>query len=171
MKTHSKKLKWTEKEDTLLIDAVCKLGTKSWKAIAECVPERSGKQCRERWLGQLNPKMSKDKWTVDQDIKLINAQKINGNRWSIIAFYLPGRSTISIKNRWSWLLRHGMTSNDYDENFLSSPSNQQMSTPSPQEEPAASTWKYLSPIQVPDTGLFGENFLKFQNELSLICSL
>lgn len=171
MKSHSKKMKWTEKEDTLLMEAVYKLGTKSWKAIAECVPERTGKQCRERWLGQLNPIMSKEKWSAEEDLKLINAQKMNGNRWSIIASYIPGRSAISIKNRWSWLLRHGLTTPGFDGIFPSSPENQEVQEPVVHVEHVLTSKIYLNPINVSNFELFGEDFLKFQNSLNMLCSL
>ena len=161
MEHHSRKLKWTAQEDQNLLNAVERLGTKSWKAVANYVQGRSGKQCRERWLGQLNPQVSTDKWSIDEDMILIRAQKTHGNKWSIISTLLPGRSAISIKNRWSWLTRHGVTQSEASDSSIppSSPP-QQLSN----EKPG---WRYLAPIVFNDTAIFGDGFAKFQQSLNL----
>jgi len=47
---------------------------------------RNGKQCRERWLNFLNPSIRKGKWTVQEDLLLLQKQKeFGGNKWSKIA--------------------------------------------------------------------------------------
>jgi hypothetical protein len=40
---------WTEPEDCALVRAVEQHGTTSWTTVAECIDDRTGKQCRERW--------------------------------------------------------------------------------------------------------------------------
>jgi hypothetical protein len=44
-----KRGKWTEDEDTKLKGAVQKHGGKNWNAIALLVPDRTRRQCRQRW--------------------------------------------------------------------------------------------------------------------------
>lgn len=105
-----KKSKWTPEEDKLLIDSVKKNGMSNWTLVAAEVYGRTGKQCRERWTNQLCPALNKDIWTPQEDEILIKQQRAHGNFWSKIARYLPGRSSNAIKNRWSWLSRHGVTS-------------------------------------------------------------
>jgi hypothetical protein len=41
--------KWTEDEDLKLQGAVQVHGTKSWVVVAELVPDRTKKQCWQRW--------------------------------------------------------------------------------------------------------------------------
>jgi hypothetical protein len=41
---------WTSTEDESLIEAVEKIGLDNWKTIAECVPDRTGQQCRRRYI-------------------------------------------------------------------------------------------------------------------------
>jgi hypothetical protein len=101
-----KKSKWTSLEDEQLRQAVETHGTDSWNRIASFVPSRNGKQCRERWIGQLAPSVSKDVWLPDEDLTLIRTHPICGNHWTAIAAQLPTRSPLSVKNRWNWLLRH-----------------------------------------------------------------
>ena len=104
-----KKSKWTPEEDRALIASVEKNGMSNWTMVASEVSGRTGKQCRERWTNQLCPELNKDNWTQQEDEILIKQQRIHGNFWSKISRFLPGRSSNAIKNRWSWLSRHGLT--------------------------------------------------------------
>ena len=101
-----KKSKWTPDEDKLLIESVKLHGMGNWSLVAQGIPGRTGKQCRERWINQLSPALNKDNWTAQEDAILIQQQRMHGNVWSKIAQFLPGRSANSVKNRWSWLSRH-----------------------------------------------------------------
>jgi hypothetical protein len=101
-----RKAKWTAEEDEQLRVAVRLCGTESWNRVAMRIPTRTGKQCRERWIGQLAPTVIKDVWLPEEDTILIRSHTATGNRWTAIAAHLPGRSALSIKNRWHWLVRH-----------------------------------------------------------------
>ncbi|XP_035831554.1 myb-like protein A isoform X2 [Helianthus annuus] len=46
---------WTKEEDEELIQLVQQLGPQKWSTIAQRLPGRIGKQCRERWHNHLNP--------------------------------------------------------------------------------------------------------------------
>ena len=109
----ARKMKWTKEEDKALMKAVQEYGTDNWKAVAAHVSGRTGKQCRERWVVELDPSLVKNEWTWDEDAQLLFAQSKFGNRWSIIARFLPGRSTTAIKNRWSWFVRHDTSDPSY----------------------------------------------------------
>jgi hypothetical protein len=101
-----RKTKWSSDEDNQLRRAIQDYGLCSWTKISRCVPNRNGKQCRERWLSQLAPTVSKDIWSPAEDAALMLAHATTGNKWSIIAISLPGRSPLNVKNRWNWLTRH-----------------------------------------------------------------
>ena len=60
--------------------------------------EKTGKQCRERWHNHLNPKLSKESFTLEDEIKVFQYQKQLGNRWSEIAQHFEGRNDNFIKN-------------------------------------------------------------------------
>jgi len=91
---------WNETEDDLLAKAVSQFGPKKWTDIAKLVPNRTSKQCRERWCNKLAPSVKHEPFEQWEDQVIIEKQREIGNRWATIARQLPGRSPNSVKNRW-----------------------------------------------------------------------
>ncbi|KZV45673.1 hypothetical protein F511_02333 [Dorcoceras hygrometricum] len=118
---------WTSDEDRLLEKLVEKHGVRKWSSIAQMLPGRIGKQCRERWHNHLKPDIKKDRWSDEEDRILIEAHRQVGNRWAEIARSLPGRSENMIKNHWNATKRRQRKNNssisplqDYINNVISS---------------------------------------------------
>lgn len=69
---------------------------------------KSPKQCRERWLHHLNPDLSKEKWTLEENKRLFELQKVHGSRWKEIATFFPKRTDNGIKNQFFSIIRKSL---------------------------------------------------------------
>ncbi|XP_073059548.1 transcription factor MYB119 [Primulina eburnea] len=110
---------WSTDEDRLLEKLVEKHGVRKWSSIAQMLPGRIGKQCRERWHNHLKPNIKKDRWSDEEDRILIEAHRQVGNRWAEIARSLPGRSENTIKNHWNATKRRQLSSSRKNNNSIS----------------------------------------------------
>lgn len=93
-----RKVRWTPEEDEILLEAVKELGTDCWAQVASRVQGRTGKQCREHYVLTLDPSFSRKAFTKDDDIKIVQLQKMYGNQWAKISIEL-GRAPTAVKNR------------------------------------------------------------------------
>ncbi|CAM9238693.1 unnamed protein product [Chrysoparadoxa australica] len=74
-----------------------------WAYIVEFMPGRLGKQCRERFLNRLDPRLKKTAWTKEEDEKISALySQYNGNFPSICK-HMPGRAYIDVRQRYKTL--------------------------------------------------------------------
>ena len=66
---------------------------------------RTGRQCRDRWVHHLNPKFSRDRWSVDEDLKILRFVMENGKKWAKLSKIMENRNEDSIRNRFIKLIK------------------------------------------------------------------
>ncbi|KAL4342166.1 hypothetical protein GQ457_08G014940 [Hibiscus cannabinus] len=119
---------WTEKEDTLLKECIEKYGEGKWHKVPSRAGKnnsdfkknkqmrkvdlilnkmmrlksaglnRCRKSCRLRWTNYLNPNIKRGAFAADEVDLIIRLHNLLGNRWSLIAGRLPGRTANDVKN-------------------------------------------------------------------------
>ena len=93
------KQKFSVEEDQKLINIVKTYGENNWEKIAKLMPNRNHRQCRDRWNFYLNPNLNKGEWTNEEIDILKKQHKSFGNKWKKMSYFLPGRSTVEIRNK------------------------------------------------------------------------
>ena len=134
-KSKLKSVKWTEKEDNLLIKCVETFGEGKWNEMEKCFLGRTRKQIRQRYISNIKLKKITEKdnqkiylnqsissieeksidsktnenkssiWNDNLDKILLREYFLNKKSWVKISKKIPGSSENSVKNRFYSLLR------------------------------------------------------------------
>ncbi|XAR68452.1 hypothetical protein NMG60_11003565 [Bertholletia excelsa] len=107
---------WSEEEDKLLKKCVELYGEGKWRRIPVLAGlNRSRKSCRLRWLNYLRPNINRGAFKQEEADLMIKLHKVFGNKWSVIASKLPGRTANDVKNYWNCHLSKKMNKQEEGE--------------------------------------------------------
>ncbi|MBA0766481.1 hypothetical protein Gotri_015520 [Gossypium trilobum] len=114
-KAHTNKGAWTKEEDDRLIAYIRAHGEGCWRSLPKAAGLlRCGKSCRLRWINYLRPDLKRGNFTEDEDEVIIKLHSLLGNKWSLIAARLPGRTDNEIKNYWNTHIRRKLLNRGVD---------------------------------------------------------
>lgn len=101
-KTHS----WTLQEDQKLLEAIDAVGLDNWSQVAKLVGSgRTRSQCSQRWNRSLNPKISKTKWTREEEVNLLRLVRKHGSKsWMNISRIVGNRTDVQCRFHYNQIL-------------------------------------------------------------------
>ncbi|XP_042485184.1 transcription factor MYB60-like [Macadamia integrifolia] len=101
-----KKGPWTPEEDIILVSYIQQHGPGNWRSVPTSTGlVRCSKSCRLRWTNYLRPGIKRGNFTPHEEGIIIHLQASLGNKWAVIASYLPQRTDNDIKNYWNTHLK------------------------------------------------------------------
>jgi len=94
-KTH----RWTSAEDLRLLAAVHRFGLTNWAQVAKFIGNsRTRSQAAQRWFRGLDPKISKEHWSSQEEEKLISlVSSIGSKGWTYISQQMGNRSDVQCR--------------------------------------------------------------------------
>ncbi|KAL3529777.1 hypothetical protein ACH5RR_009099 [Cinchona calisaya] len=106
---------WTPEEDELLATYIKREGEGRWRTLPKKAGLlRCGKSCRLRWMNYLRPSVKRGHIAPDEEDLILRLHRLLGNRWSLIAGRIPGRTDNEIKNYWNTHLSKKLISQGID---------------------------------------------------------
>ena len=93
-------------EDHVLSELVKQFGLRKWKIIAQHMPGRTAKECKERYFNYLSPNFANTKWSHEEDKFLIEKYNELGPKWGILSRHFKGKNSNDLSNRWKYLNSH-----------------------------------------------------------------
>lgn len=99
---------WMQCEDNRLIAGIHKFGLDNWVKVDDFVGNgRTRSQCAQRWSRCLDPKISKNRWSPDDDQKLLSIIKNSSRSWTAVASAMGNRSDVQCRYHFMQLVKEG----------------------------------------------------------------
>nr|ANB66417.1 transcription factor MYB34 [Picea abies] len=107
--------RWTAEEDEILTKYIQTHGEGSWRSLPQNAGLlRCGKSCRLRWINYLRSDVKRGNICKEEEELIIRLHTLLGNRWSLIAGRMPGRTDNEIENYWNTHLSRKLANRGID---------------------------------------------------------
>jgi hypothetical protein len=94
------KCRFSSSDDSILRRIVENAGTENWERVASLMDNKTPRQCKERWTNYIDPRLSRDNWTTEDNALLYTKVADLGTKWKAIAVFFPGRSKNFLKTKY-----------------------------------------------------------------------
>ena len=100
---------WSAAEDIRLLAGIYRFGLDNWSSISVFVGNnRTRAQCAQRWSRGLNPRISKETWSPEDEAKLLNYVRQFGEKsWTKIAALIGNRSDVQCRYHYHQITKNG----------------------------------------------------------------
>mmetsp|Transcript_26088 Transcript_26088/g.31905 ORF Transcript_26088/g.31905 Transcript_26088/m.31905 type:complete len:340 (+) Transcript_26088:188-1207(+) len=106
---------WSEEEDMRLLKYVGEFlkGRRTteidFRKVAQEIPQRTTKQCRERYENSLAPNKRRGDWSLEETIQLVRLMAVHGQNWAKLRDSLRSRTYNGIKKKGRKFLGESMS--------------------------------------------------------------
>ncbi|WJX81990.1 hypothetical protein P8452_64807 [Trifolium repens] len=167
---------WTEEEDHLLKKCIQQYGEGKWHRVPLLAGlNRCRKSCRLRWLNYLRPNIKRGNFAEEEVEMIVKLHKLLGNRWSLIAGRLPGRTANDVKNYWNCHLSKRVNALEADQDGSQLSKDVQIIMPQPRNNGSSSTTNQVLVEQESDMTKFDadgkNNMIESQQDMMMYSCL
>lgn len=108
---------WTSLEDKRLIAGIYHYGIDDWKNVATFIGNnRTKQQAQQRWERCLDPHISHDKWTKEENEELLkNVEKYGKKCWKTVASKMGRRTDVQCRYQYKQIMKLGLMTKDDTE--------------------------------------------------------
>ena len=165
---------WSQTEDTRLLAGVHRYGLDNWILVAKFVGNcRTRAQCAQRWFRGLDPRISRQHWSQEEEKRLFALIEIYGDKsWIKVASELGNRSDVQC--RYHYLQLQKEAKKEFQRNEISQSSfidrkeielshlkipsiNQNLTSKRSPHSPIKEDSPKISPLQTPASSPFSSN--------------
>ena len=90
---------WSDEEDEILLK-LYSVHRNNWIKISRIMKTRKSQQVRDRFINHLDPKISKEPFDLEEEMKIYDLHFTLGSSWKGYEAYLPGRTADNIKTHY-----------------------------------------------------------------------
>lgn len=104
-----------DRQLSLIVQSILQIpGTKSidWRMVANQMPNRNARQCKDRYEGYLDTKINRDEFTNEENYFILKKVDEIGKKWKVISSMMKRRTDVAVKAQYRKLIRRNITTDN-----------------------------------------------------------